>query len=348
MRRHRHHGTGAVLHQDEVGYPDRHALAVVRVARARARVHALLFEIHPNPRPDRRGLDPLNLRPEFLRRLRARDQPLDHRVLGREEQRRAAEDRVDSRGEDAEGILEFCYSEINLGPNRLADPVLLHHEHALGPAHQLLHVLEKLLCVRPGLQEPLLELALDYRRRLVPPAAAVHHLFVRQHGLALRTPVDAALFAVSETALIHFQEEPLVPAVILRHAGGDLPPPVVTEPDPLQLLAHAVDVAESEFRGMPLVLDGGVFRRQPEGVPTDRMDDVKTLHPHVPGQRIADRVIAHVPHVDVPGRVRQHLEHVVLLPPGVHLRREELGLSPALLPLGLDFLWIVVQVHKTS
>src|SRR2546422_8501617 len=106
----------------------------------------------------------------------------------------------------------------------------------------------------------------------------------------IRRPPRSTLFpyttlfrSVSETALVHFQEEPLVPAVILRHAGGDLPPPVVTEPDPLQLLAHAVDVAEGELRGVPLVLDGGVFRRQPEGVPADGMDDVKTPHPHIPG-----------------------------------------------------------------
>src|SRR2546422_4890045 len=68
----------------------------------------------------------------------------------------------------------------------------------------------------------------------------------------IRRPPRSTLFpyttlfrSVSETALVHFQEEPLVPAVILRHAGGDLPPPVVTEPDPLQLLAHAVEDRKS-------------------------------------------------------------------------------------------------------
>src|SRR5207237_4272789 len=104
--------------------PDRHTLAAVRVARARACVHTLLFEIHLSPRPDSRGLDALNLLPEFLGRLRPGDQLPDRRVLGREEKRGTAEDRVDPRGETADGLLESVYSEVSLGPNRLADPVL--------------------------------------------------------------------------------------------------------------------------------------------------------------------------------------------------------------------------------
>ena len=182
-------------------------------------------------------------------------------MLRRQEHRRATENCIHSRGENAERLPDAGHGEIHKRPLGFTDPVSLHSQHALGPADQLLHVLEQLVSIGRGLQKPLLEFTLDDRRLLMPPATAVYHLLVGEHGFALRAPVHAAFLPVGEPTLIHLQEEPLVPAVVFRNAGSHFPPPVVAHPQALQLPAHAVDITEGKFGRVPLVLDGGVLRR---------------------------------------------------------------------------------------
>ena len=74
-----------------------------------------------------------------------------------------------------------------------------------------------------------------------------------------------------------------------------------------------------------IVLERGVFGGQPEGVPAHGVQHVVAAHPHVPGQRVADGVVAHVAHVQLAAGIGQHLQHVVLgLVAGGRLRRIEL------------------------
>src|SRR4030095_13106554 len=54
------------------------------------------------------------------------------------------------------------------------------------------------------------------------------------------------------------------------------------------------------------------------------------------GDRVADRVVADVPHVDPAGGVREHLETVELRPPPLLPHPEEAGLLPHALPFRLD------------
>ena len=156
-------------------------------------------------------------------------------MLGRQENGATAENRVHPRGEDAHRLPEIVDGEIHKRADGFADPVLLHGQHALRPAHQLFHVVEQLLGIGRGLQEPLLQFALDDGRLLMPPATTIHHLLVGQHGFTLRAPVHPALLAIGEAALIHLQKEPLVPAIVFRHAGGDLAPPIVAHAQALEL-----------------------------------------------------------------------------------------------------------------
>ena len=76
----------------------------------------------------------------------------------------------------------------------------------------------------------------------MPPAAAVHHLLVSQNRATLRAPVDQGLLAVSQTTFEHLQKEPLVPAIILRLAGGDFAVPVITELEPAVRRLHLGNV----------------------------------------------------------------------------------------------------------
>ena len=152
---------------------------------------------------------------------------------GRQDHCGRAVNRVNARGKNLDRLRarDVRHSKFHFRALRLPYPVLLHQDDALRPsAFQLLQIIEQLVRIRGRLQEPLFNLARFDQRVFVPPAVAVvHDLFVRQHRAALRTPVHSALLPIRQPALQHAQEEPLVPAIIFRLAGGNLPPPVITE-----------------------------------------------------------------------------------------------------------------------
>ena len=86
--------------------------------------------------------------------------------------------------------------------------------------------------------------ATDLGRIVVTPAATIHHLLIGEHGGALRAPVDQRALAVSQAALQHLEEEPLVPAVVFRLAGGDFAVPIVAEGEAPVRLLHCRDILQ--------------------------------------------------------------------------------------------------------
>ncbi len=132
-----------------------------------------------------------------------------------------AENGVDAGGEDANLFRAAFESEIDFRAFAAADPVALHGAHFFRPAFELVQAVEQLIRVGGDAEEPLLEIALLDDGVFVTPAAAVDDLLVGEHGGALRAPVDLALLAVDQALLIHAQEEPLVPAIVVGQAGGD-------------------------------------------------------------------------------------------------------------------------------
>ena len=233
--------------------------------------------------------------------------------------------------------------EIDFGAFGAADPVALHRQHTLGPAlFEFVGIVQQLVGVGGDAEEPLFDFTLLDRRRFVAPAAPFDHLLVGEHRRAFRAPVHARVLAIGEAALQHLQEQPLVPAVILGLAGGDLAVPVVAEGEAPVRLLHLGDIGARPVARVQAALDGGVFGRKTEGIPAHRVQHVVAAHPLVAGERIADGVVAHVSHVQRAARVRQHLQHVIL-----GLRRVLLGLVqarrvlPALEPLQFDALVIV-------
>lgn len=117
-------------------------------------------------------------------------------VLRREQEERAAEERVGTGGEDGDLALialnglpvRIAKGEINLGTLGAANPVSLHLLHALGPSGKLLEVIQELLSVIGDLEVPLFELAL-LGHRSATPAMTLRHLLVREHGVAAGAPV---------------------------------------------------------------------------------------------------------------------------------------------------------------
>ena len=227
-----------------------------------------------------------------------------------------------------------------------ADPVPLHHQDLLGPVAEPVRCFQQLVGVLRDAEEPLLQVARGHHRAAAP-AFAVDDLLVGEHGLAARTPVDVRALAIRQVALEHLQEQPLVPAVVLRLAGGQLALPGVADADALELAFHVGDVLERPGFGMRSALDGGVLRGHPERVPPERVQDVVAAHALHARDHVADHVVADVADVRVARRVREHLQTIELRPIGILRHLEGARLPPARLPFLLDCLGFVVR-HDLS
>src|SRR5271168_807072 len=227
-----------------------------------------------------------------------------------------AVDGIDARSENFNGFDagEVGYFKFDARALRAANPVALHGYDTLGPgAFELFQVVDKLVRVGRSFEKPLLEFAGLYQRIFVPPAvSAVDDLFVGQHSATFRTPIYAALLAVSEAAFEHAQKKPLVPAIVFGLTGGDFAPPVIAEAEAAQRTLEFGDVIVGPDARMRVVLDGSVFGGQAEGVPAHGVKNVEAAHALDAGDDVADRVIAHVPHVHGAGGIRQHFQRVIL------------------------------------
>ena len=222
-----------------------------------------------------------------------------------------------------------------------ADPVALHQPHLVGPAMlQRVEAGEQLLGGVGNAEEPLRQLAaLDQRARA--PAAPVDHLLIGEHGVVDRVPIDFALAPIGEAALQEVEEDALLLAIIGGIAGGDLARPVKRQAQQLQLLAHRRDVLVGPDAGMRVALDGGVLGRQAEGVPAHGMQDVEALHALEARDHVAHDIIAPMADMDAPGRVGEHLEHVIFGARVVIAGAVDTPFVPDLLPAGLGLAGIV-------
>src|SRR5258708_1435547 len=241
---------------------------------------------------------------------------------GSEDDSACAVDGVDARGENLDGLDagNIGYREPDTRANGFADPIALHGDDAVGPsAFEFFQIFKELIGVVSGLEEPLLDFTgLDEGVFVAPAVAAVDDLLVGQHGAALGTPVDAALFSIGEATLEHAQKKPLIPSIVLGIAGGDFTAPVVAETETAQHALKFVNVVASPGERMRVVLDGGVFGGQAESVPAHGVQDVETAHALYAGHYVADGVIAHVAHVHGAGGIRQHLEGVIFRFSGIY------------------------------
>ncbi len=269
------------------------------------------------------------------------------RVLGRHRREGDAHDRVGAGGEDLESAFAITHPPRGLGvvgqreldAVGAADPVPLHLLHLLGPGEAVQGV-HQLVGILRDPQVPHRDLAL-LDRRAGAPALAVDHLLVGEHGLVDRVPVHRAGLLVGDALLAHAQEEPLVPAVVVGRAGGQLARPVDGEAERLELPLHVGDVVPRPLRRRHPVGHGGVLGGQAEGVPAHRLQDVQALHALVVVERVVDRVVAHVPHVQLARRVREHAHVVVLGLGGGVGRHEGAGVGPLFLDLRLEGLGLV-------
>ena len=258
-------------------------------------------------------------------------------MLSGEREERDAVDRIGARRVGGDRGAELRRLEVELEAFAAADPVVLHCLDALRPALELVEVLQQHIGVVRDLEEPLREVFL-VDLVVAAPALAVDDLLIREHRAAGVAPVDRRLLLVGEAALVEELEEPLRPLVVRGVARLYLAVPVIGEAKLLLLLLHVLDVAVRPVGRLDAVLDGGILSRHAEGVKAHRVQDVEALHRLVARHDIADGVVAHMAHVQIARRIREHLKCVILRAVGVGFRLVDLFRFPFLLPFRLDVL----------
>ena len=251
----RHDGAGAVVHEHVVGHPDGDLLAVDRVLDVPARERAVLGALAELPLDCsllRSLCDDLLTRPQHCGCL---DQALNQRVLRREQEERAPEERVRPRGEHRDTLFGglarlVAERELDLCALAATDPVGLHRLDAIRPAGQVVQVVEQLLRVVGDLEVPLLEFAFVHDALAAPAHAVADDLLVGKDRRTARAPVHRRALALDEPALPHLEEDPLTPAVVVDVAALDRALPVVAEAHALERRHLLVDVGVGPRRGV--------------------------------------------------------------------------------------------------
>ncbi len=242
-----------------------------------------------------------------------------------------AEQRVGAGGEDGNMVLRRRKLEAELQPLRLADPVLLHRPHFLGPRIERAEAVEQFLGEIGDFQEPLRQLApLDQRART--PAAPVDDLFIGQHGVVDRIPVDEAFLAGDQPRRHQIEEQRLFMAIIIGIAGGEFAAPVDRQAQPLQLRLHRRDIGAGPAAGVDALFHRRILGRHAKGIPTHRVQHRMAGHALIAGDDVTHGVIAHMPHMDAARWVGKHLEHIGWGPLGVAIGAEGFGAFPRRLP----------------
>ena len=337
VRRDAHDGAFAVRHQHVVADPDRNISTRDRVTDREVRLDALLFlrrhigfgNAALRALSNESGNRGIALRGVFC-----------ERVLGRHGDERHAHDRVSARRVNAELML-FAFKRIGEGKVHAfaaADPMALHRADLIRPAVELIDVVQQLLSVLRD-TEVVARNLLTLNHGAGTPAAAINHLLVGEHGLVHRVPVHHLSLAVGDAALQHLQEDPLIPAVVLRLAGRHFARPVKGEPQRRHLRLHVSDVRVRPLRGRHLLGKRGVFSRQAEGIPSHRSHDVVAAHTAVTVQHVIQGVVAYVAHVKLPGRIGKHRANIVFrfFMAGGIKRMLDRAVDILCLPLGLNF-----------
>ena len=280
--------------------------------------------------------------------LRALDELVQAGVLGSQDKEGNAKKGIGTRGKDGDLALValdglailVAQGKVDLGALGATDPVGLHLLDALGPAGELLQVVEQLLRVLGNLVVPLLKVAL-LGLGAAAPALALGDLLVGQNSLAGRAPVDRVLLAVDQAFFPHLFKDPLAPTVVVGTAGLNHAIQIVGEAHALHRGKRLIHVLIRPGGSLRVVLDGGVLGGQAKSIEADGVQHVVAAHAGLTGHSVANGVVARMAHVKVARRIREHLEHVLLGLAVVGVDGKEVGVLPGLHPPGLNGLRVV-------
>ena len=273
-------------------------------------------------------------------------QPAPHQLVLRGEHHiRGAEEGVGPGGEDHD-IVPGGALEGDFRAGGAADPIALLDLHPLDEVH-VVQIVDEPLGVLGDFQHPLGFLLAD-DGGAAPLAHPLHHFLIGQHALAGGAPVHRHGGLVGQPLFKQLEENPLGPLVVGGVSGVHHPVPVEAIAQHFQLPGEVLDILLRDGGGMDVVFDGVVLGGQAEGVEPDGIEHVIPIHPLFPGDDIHGGEGAGMAHVEpLAGGVGELDEAVelglfALVPGGVNL-----GLLPALVPLGLDGGEIVFQCEHS-
>jgi len=114
--------------------------------------------------------------------------------------------------------------------------------------------------------------------------------------------------------VIELYEDPLCPFEVFRVSGIYLAVPVVAQAQFLYLAAEGVAVFVCGYSRVGSGLDGVLFGRQAEGIPSHGMEYVEALHAFVPCHDVSGGVALWMAHVQAgAGRVGVHVKDIVFI-----------------------------------
>ena len=242
-------------------------------------------------------------------------------MVGRDTDKRRPHQRIGAGGIDGDRIAAVAAVKRKFQTTRFADPVFLHQPHFGRPVVEASHSRQQFLGEIADLEKPLGQFApLDLGAR--PPALAVDHLFVGQHGHIDRVPVHHGILAVNQSTRHEIDEHRLLLAVIFGVGGGKLAGPVQRPAQRFHLGLHLGDIGVGPVARVSARGHCGVFGRHSKGIPPHRVQH------RMPGRGLKTRdhvahcIVAHVADVDAPRRIGKHLEHIILGPGIVAAGRE--------------------------
>ena len=337
MGRNRHHAAGAVVSDDEVRRIERDLRPIRGIDHEGAGEHTLLLGGVAGAVV---GADRADFAGEGIDRsaVAGRDDRGQRGVLGRDRDEGHAEQRVGPGGEHGQLHVGVAVDrEVDLGAVAFANPIALLSEHRVGPAAlESLGAVEQLLGVGGGPHVPGRQLFLDHWRAGAP-ALAVDHLLVGEYAVEASRPIYHGRLAIDQPLLDKVEKEVLLALGVARIGTGELARPRIAEAHALELTAHVGDVLVGPSLGMGVALDRRLLGGQPERIPAHGMEDREAAHALVARDRVPDRVVAHMAHVQLARRVREHLQHVIAPLAGqVVTDFVRAGGLPGLLPGRLD------------
>ena len=137
-----------------------------------------------------------------------------------------------------------------------------------GEGSVYVEIVDQAVCIFRDAQHPL-ALFLADNRRAAALTHALNDLFVCQHAFAARAPVDGHRGLVCQPVLVHLEEDPLRPLIVLRVCRVDDAVPVEAVAEHLELAGEVFDVLLRDNCRMDMVLDGEVLGRQAKGIEAD-------------------------------------------------------------------------------
>ncbi len=203
---------------------------------------------------------------------------------------------------------------------------------------------QQLIGVRSDLEVVHRDFALFYQR-IRTPAATINHLLVGQYGLIDRIPVNGTDFLVNDAFFVQLREQPLLPTVIVRLAGGNLARPINRQTQLSELCLHIGHVLVSPSGWRNFMLDRCVFSGHAERIPTHGLQHVFTEHTLVAGNHITDGVVAHVTHMQTSAGVGEHRQAIEGVFACLLGHFKGFLLSPVALSGGFNVARLILFVH---